>query len=397
MSNLNAARARFWALQLYAISSLIAMAPMSVGAVVFTAVFLATYRPGSFTLDSKLRPYTRATLALVAAILASLAFAIVFPVVFAGEWLRVPILQNVFKLWYFLLPFMIAAALGKLSRAQREAFVERWSAVYVVLACVGVIQFFTGWPREQAIPGLEGRFHAILFLGHHLSVASVWIFPLFLFLDHSFRSRVWKVTVVVSGLITLFLTFARSAWIATPVAFATYALLRLRGRARGWAIGAMAATLIGAATLPAVRDRIGHSMGIAERVRLWRVNLELFRDRPLLGVGFRQNEEAAHAWFRTQNSVEPGTFIGHAHNNWIEALAGIGLLGFAAFFWWNAVVLRTLWRVRAVAPYAIGLFCAWIAFHINGLTQVNFWEGKVMHQMAWALGWMIYGITQSRH
>jgi hypothetical protein len=31
-------------------------------------------------------------------------------------------------------------------------------------------------------------------------------------------------------------------------------------------------------------------------------------------------------------------------------------------------------------------------FHLNGLTQVNFWEGKVMHQYIFALG-MALGIT----
>ena len=41
------------------------------------------------------------------------------------------------------------------------------------------------------------------------------------------------------------------------------------------------------------------------------------------------------------------------------------------------------------APLAKGWACAWIVFHLNGLTQVNFWEAKVQHQMAWVIAWSL--------
>jgi len=83
-------------------------------------------------------------------------------------------------------------------------------------------------------------------------------------------------------------------------------------------------------------------------------------------------------------------FSGHAHNNLIDMLGGTGAIGTAAWLFWCAVVLViTLRAARKNAGFARGLLCAWIVFHINGLTQVNFWDAKVEHQMAWMLAWTL--------
>ena len=51
---------------------------------------------------------------------------------------------------------------------------------------------------------------------------------------------------------------------------------------------------------------------------------------------------------------------------------------------------------RAEPGFAWGLLCAWIVFQLNGLTQVNFWEGKVMHQMMWAVAWSFVWLIPAR-
>jgi hypothetical protein len=46
-----------------------------------------------------------------------------------------------------------------------------------------------------------------------------------------------------------------------------------------------------------------------------------------------------------------------------------------------------------VAGYNLsyGILSALIVFQINGLTQVNFWEAKVQHQLMWMVGWILFG------
>ncbi|MBU6376699.1 MAG: hypothetical protein KGQ59_11925, partial [Bdellovibrionales bacterium] len=39
---------------------------------------------------------------------------------------------------------------------------------------------------------------------------------------------------------------------------------------------------------------------------------------------------------------------------------------------------------------------AFIVFHLNGLTQVNFWEGKVQHQLFWVVAWVLFWRQQGR-
>jgi O-antigen ligase len=137
-------------------------------------------------------------------------------------------------------------------------------------------------------------------------------------------------------------------------------------------------------------------MGISTRFELWRTNLEFFEARPILGVGWRLNHELAHLRLNSLVSdpeVRKNTFIGHAHNNIIEMLAGTGLVGTLAWMLFNFQVLRMAWnssrRSDLGSAVAWGVFCAWILLHLNGLTQVNFWEGKVMHQWTFALGLLL--------
>jgi hypothetical protein len=70
-------------------------------------------------------------------------------------------------------------------------------------------------------------------------------------------------------------------------------------------------------------------------------------------------------------------------------LGGTGLIGTAAFLIWTAftfqLALRTAKKAENAGEHrlsdlAYGIFTALILLHVNGMTNVTFWEGKVMHQ-----------------
>ena len=86
-------------------------------------------------------------------------------------------------------------------------------------------------------------------------------------------------------------------------------------------------------------------------------------------------------------------FVGHAHNNLLEMLGGTGIIGTLTWILWTLWIFKmSLETARHKDPWgdaAWGFFCAWIVFQINGLTQVNFWEGKVLHQMMWSITLLI--------
>jgi O-antigen ligase len=384
-------------LSLYAVLSLGSMATMSIGAGLFAALWMSVRPWRDYAIDSRLRTYAWLSIAFWLVAIASLVYARMNPLSYGGESFEVSWMGDLAKAWYFLLPFGLVDAWRRLDAERQKSVLKVWLAAFLVFSIIGIQQFWTAWPREQRIPTNLEHFHATIFLGHHLSTASIWIFPVFAALGWTLQRRHesrWIQLSVALGIATLILSFARSVWLALPVGMFLMLVLQLRGKVR---VGVLVGSVLLVALLsqhPAVRARISNTMGTQERYALWGANLEFLKERPILGVGLFKNAQLSGAYLKQRQEKEH-VFSGHAHNNLIHMLGGVGLLGtliWLALCVWIAVVF---WGARIDPKFGaifLGFFCAWIVFHLNGITQVNFWEGKVMHQFLFALG-MALGIT----
>ncbi|MGZ3699715.1 MAG: O-antigen ligase family protein, partial [Bdellovibrionota bacterium] len=202
--------------------------------------------------------------------------------------------------------------------------------------------------------------------------------------------------VSVLGFVALFATFSRTLWAALPLGL-FIALGRYVSRAR-YAVLVAAAVVAGlvAFQIPQIHGRLLMGGGTSERMTLWRVNWQFFELRPVFGIGWRKAQELTAYYFEEKfPTTWKDLFIGHAHNNLLEMLSGTGIVGTLIWLAWCFLVLRLAWRLsrgRSVrADVAWGLFCAFVVLHLNGLTQANFWEGKVLHQIMWAAGLLIAG------
>ena len=110
-------------------------------------------------------------------------------------------------------------------------------------------------------------------------------------------------------------------------------------------------------------------------------------------MGLGKNQELSSYYFQALYPNQSHFFIGHAHNVYLEILAGIGLFGFVTWILWLLFAFRTLHSLKQplkLCGFPVGILSAWIVFLVNGLTQVNFWEGKVLHQIAWVMGLTLY-------
>jgi hypothetical protein len=85
-------------------------------------------------------------------------------------------------------------------------------------------------------------------------------------------------------------------------------------------------------------------------------------------------------------------------------LGSTGVIGLLAWLIWNAVWVGLLIPAKArgyvegvgKGPYfGRALLCTWLVFQLNGLTQVNFWEAKVLHQLTWATAWLLVWAMES--
>lgn len=399
------------------------MAVMSIGAgILFIA--LNTYFVGTrgwfpkvqelFRAHSGLRKYIYSSAALGLVCVLSLIAGKFFPLTYGDRASEVAILKDSLKLWYLLWPVILLPGLVALEPRQKTQVLYSWLAAFGVLSVIGIFQHFTGWPRPQAIPSnqLPVRFHATLFLGNHLSVASVFIFPFFAALDGlkarfdlSRDSKLDKgfwvfLFLVLIGMVTLFFTYSRTLAAALPVGILVWLFLKLPQRGALVLAGVLLLGLGLATQLPSVQGRIhdpNFNYGLSTREDLWQANLQFLKERPLLGVGWKHNQELS-GYYLMQKHPGESVFSGHAHNNFIDMLGGTGILGALSWLIWSGLALVLAFQAfKKKAPadgsqywiFGAGLFCGWIVFQLNGLTQVNFWDAKVTHQVMWMMTWAL--------
>jgi O-antigen ligase len=180
-------------------------------------------------------------------------------------------------------------------------------------------------------------------------------------------------------------------WLGLPIGIALWLILHLPKR-NAFALIILLVLGLGVATqIPSVNQRLKYSSGYVTRENLWRANFEFFKERPLTGAGWLRNQELSGYYLLAQDPGATKVFSGHAHNDLIDALGSTGALGALAFLLWSGGVIWLAWKARNR-----GLVCAWVVFQLNGLTQLNFWEGKVTHQMMFAVALTLWALTDKK-
>jgi O-antigen ligase/tetratricopeptide (TPR) repeat protein len=172
----------------------------------------------------------------------------------------------------------------------------------------------------------------------------------------------------------MLLSESRAIWAGTVVSCVLFAVMASRIRTptvfrtrangvRAWvprlglaalAVAALSLALIGSAGRGLVDTRIDQSaaggLGFWFRAHIWHDTLRMFRDYPLLGVGFGSWAEV-FPHYRT--GPWPPMLLRNAHNDYIETAAELGILGVAAFAMIGWRIARIIWkRWDRVSPRA---------------------------------------------
>ncbi len=395
---------------LYAVLSMVSMATMNIGAVILVCcLFMERGGIQRFFADLQelseiplFRNYSLVSIILGLACFLSLASAYWYPLNFDGHTLSSDWFKDLLKLWYFPWPIFLWIGWRRLSEGQQATVLKSWFLTFGILSWIGLLQIFSGWPRFQPNPLLPGFFHPTLFLGHHLSVANIWIFPFFALLEFIVSKkrrdeiRIPKsilLIFLISGFLVLIFTYSRTLWFALPIGLGHWILKKGSFKKVIFSLCALCFFTAFMLKMPLFEQRLKNHMGIEERVSLWKANLEFFKNRPIFGVGFLKNQELSGYYFQSKYPDRKDFFIGHAHNVYLEVLAGLGGFGFLAWLLWIGWFFMALKQggvESKVFSFYPGLSSAWIVFLVNGLTQVNFWEGKVLHQIMWIVGMTLH-------
>lgn len=125
--------------------------------------------------------------------------------------------------------------------------------------------------------------------------------------------------------------------------------------------------------------------GNLQRIWMWESAWAMFEMRPLTGVGFSRTGEIS-PWIMKNKIKDYAGFTSHAHNNFLDMLGATGAIGFSAFLLWWGFLFWVLAKAFQRAPpeerwLPVAAFVSFLSFHINGITQVNFWDAKSEHTL----------------
>lgn len=306
----------------------------------------------------------------------------------AGGWSRMWVLIGYFGIYWWL-------------DRERAVRFTRWLVIGGTIAAVyGVWQHWTGADWYRSLTGRElevrarvqgaGGYAVIGFFSSYLTFAHLMVFPLAAATTRALAGNALAAASAVVMLASIVLSTARGAWIALLGGVLVLALVG----GRRWAVRLVPAAIVVAgltfAISPHLRAQTESMLTLegpnAGRVAIYRANLDIVREHPVLGFGFGRYRPHAKPYYEPYPAADRKS---HAHNNFLHMAAEAGLVGLAAFALLYAMILRLGWeavqatRGSAAASTAAGAWLGIVAFLLGGLTQYNFGDNEVAVAM-WA-------------
>lgn len=259
----------------------------------------------------------------------------------------------------------------------------------LAVALYGLVSYVLGYSpihgTEIAVTRVEGLFQSSMPFAHTFGPMTALVFGWTLTAWRA-RAQQSKLLTVAAGILGLaiVLSLTRGVWIG--LGLAAILMPPWLERRRGVLLSAVILALgLGAvAGVPALRARALQSFDPArsydsERVEIWKANFAMFRDSPLIGIGWNENGRRLREYF--DRAGLPATqFQGHAHSQYFQALSGTGALGLLCYllFAGGLLVVTGLalrrgakddWWMRGTL---LGIWGAQIVFVVGGLTEANF-------------------------
>jgi O-antigen ligase len=279
-----------------------------------------------------------------------------------------------------------------------------WMAVFVSLVTIaqfwGHALFPEPWLKWRFFREITWtkHFHGQGLMMFHLSFASIMSFSVAyftarLFWDGKVPGRFGKVLLWLTPILTTIATFysySRTAWVALAAIFITLAFLRKRL----WGFCMVAAILLSVLSLwrfdPSFHARIEDSIfSTRPRLIVWHASWDMVKERPFTGVGHAKTGFYSEYFGKNPWGGEL-SFASHAHNNFLEMFSSTGVIGLLIFLaWWGVLLAYAIRSFRCAEGdekwLSAGVLAAAVAFHVNGMTQVNFYDGKTDHTLVlWA-------------
>lgn len=256
------------------------------------------------------------------------------------------------------------------------------------------VLFDASVPREEGVRRAGGLFNNPMPFAQTYGPLSVAL--IVLMFGRRLRENLLEISTTILTTLVTILSLTRGVWLAMAGAL-SFAFLVRQGK-RGL-VSILAMALVGAIALvsiPSFRSRLANTFDPAksydsERWNLWQANLHLFSANPIFGVGYGRNREEVLSAEYVRMGLPADSFNAHAHNQFLNFLAGTGLWGFVCYLILIGIFLKwTLELSRRPGrhgQWALALLCFQICFHLGAMTESNFSISK--NRMALLAVWAV--------
>lgn len=248
--------------------------------------------------------------------------------------------------WFRWILFFVASSylLRFIPDTRRTLFIGLYTGFTIGFAN-SLLQFFThyDWIRSRYIPyyadmtkqitRVTGFFNLPTTYGYIL--AMFLMIPLFLFFLESQRKNRWvHAGIFLLALFNLVLTYTRGAWISALAGVLLFFFFTYRKYVLPFLLSLVALIMLFVVVDSGFRERVTSVTNPSyysnmQRLELWKANLAIFWDNPFFGVGINQNDNIVEQYHLMLGHEE--SFSSHAHNTYLQFLAGTGFLGLTAY------------------------------------------------------------------
>lgn len=323
----------------------------------------------------------------------------------------VPWIKNFLEFRWMLELYFFAAALSLVDPREKDfdklLYPLLFASLFAVVICfLSFIPTIGAWANSYKFVSdhrAGGLLSNPMPLAHSYGMLTLVLMgPILLYTKNDFRkNKLWLASTLVTGL-AVFLTFTRGVWIGLAVGLVAMAFLI------NWKMGlkilgsvVLAFILLFTVVTP-FRERVLFSFNPektydSERIIIWKTNLLIFKENPLLGIGYSENSRRIREYYNKSGVPADFKLESHAHNQYIHFLAGTGILGLLAYL----VMIFLMYRIhngvfvyfqkkqeRFWAGLALGIIGAETCFYIAGFTESNFSIAKNRYLLIllWSLG-----------
>lgn len=276
------------------------------------------------------------------------------------------------------------------------------------VAVVGVMQYFTSssvfevsdiTKAERRVTDVfisRGRIRGAYYSPNFFALHLILVLPLSLFFfineRKKFTLKCFYLAATLISCLAIFLTQSRAAWLAFIAVGGCLILFQKKGRLFSLLMLALFCgffTMFGtryterAQTITEYGDASVADFSIAKRMVVYKASIEMFYDRPLLGVGINQTKKHVQQYANISRTSQP-------HNVFLLVLVENGIFALFLFCW--ILFGTTIRLVKYKAPsgdpfYRWGgnaLFASMIGFIVFGLYHDSFWGSITWYMLGLA-------------